>query len=112
MGGICTGRVVIVTGAGRGIGKAIALALGRSGAKVIVNYRTSAEAAEAVAAEIQGQTVQADVSTAEGVETLMSAADEAGHLDILVNNAGITRDTLMLRMTDEEWRSGAPSPST
>ncbi len=98
-----SGRVAIVTGGGRGIGKAIALNLGRQGARVIVNYNTSADAAQAVAEEIDGLAVQADVSTPDGCATLVAAAEELGSLDILVNNAGITRDALMLRMTDEEW---------
>lgn len=97
------GKVAIVTGAGRGIGAAIARALGEAGATVIVNYNKSAAAAEALAAEINGVAVAADVSTAEGCATLIAAAEERGSLDILVNNAGITRDMLMLRMTDDEW---------
>jgi 3-oxoacyl-[acyl-carrier protein] reductase len=98
-------KVAIVTGASRGIGRAIALELGQSGAKVLVNYNRSAEAAEAIAAEIGGQAIQADVSTAQGCQTLIDAAEKLGSLDILVNNAGITRDTLVLRMSDEEWDS-------
>ncbi|RME21289.1 MAG: beta-ketoacyl-ACP reductase [Deltaproteobacteria bacterium] len=98
-----TGKVAIVTGAGRGIGRAIALRLGRQGARVIVNFRTNAEAAREVAAEIDGIAVQADVGTPEGCKALVAAATELGSLDIVVNNAGITRDTLLLRMTDEEW---------
>lgn len=97
------GKVAIVTGAGRGIGAAIARALGEAGATVIVNYNKSAAAAEALAAEINGVAVAADVSTAEGCATLIAAAEERGSLDILVNNAGITRDMLMLRMADDEW---------
>lgn len=96
-------RVAIVTGGGRGIGRAIALALGRAGAQVIVNYNTSADAAQAVAAEIGGEAVQADVSTAEGCAALVAAAEARGSIDILVNNAGITRDGLMLRMPEEDW---------
>ncbi len=98
-----TGKVAIVTGGGRGIGRAIALRLGRQGAKVVVNYRSSAEAAREVAEEIDGIAVQADVSTSEGCKALVVAATELGSLDILVNNAGITKDTLMLRMSDDEW---------
>ncbi len=98
-------RVAIVTGASRGIGRAVALELGRAGARVLVNYHRNAEAAEAVAAEIGGQAIQADVSTPEGCLTLIEAAVALGSLDILVNNAGITRDTLLLRMTDEDWGS-------
>ncbi len=97
------GKVAIVTGAGRGIGAAIARTLGAAGARVIVNYNRSAEAAGALAAEINGVAVAADVGTAEGCAALIAAAESLGSLDILVNNAGITRDMLLLRMSDEEW---------
>ncbi len=96
-------RVAIVTGAARGIGRAIAIDLARNGAKVVVNYRTSSEAAEGLAAEIDGIAVQADVSTTEGVAAVIGAATELGSLDILVNNAGITADNLTMRMSDEQW---------
>jgi 3-oxoacyl-[acyl-carrier protein] reductase len=98
-----SGRVAIVTGAGRGIGRAVALALGRAGAFVIVNYNQSAGPAAEVAAEISGEAVQADVRTPEGCAALVAAAEAHGSLDILVNNAGITRDGLMLRMPPEDW---------
>jgi 3-oxoacyl-[acyl-carrier protein] reductase len=98
-----TGKIALVTGASRGIGRAIALELGRAGAKVLVNYNASAAAAEALAAEIGGVAVQADVSTTAGCEALIAAAEGLGALDILVNNAGITRDMLVPRMSDEEW---------
>jgi 3-oxoacyl-[acyl-carrier protein] reductase len=103
------GMVAIVTGAGRGIGKAIALTLAEEGAKVVVNYSRSAEAAEQVARQIIGSggqavAVQADVAVATQVEALVRAAKERfGQVDILVNNAGITRDKLILRMTEEDW---------
>ena len=96
-------KVAIVTGASRGIGKAIAIELANGGAKVIVNYNRNAEAAEAVAADIGGIAVQADISTPEGCEALIQAATDAGGIDILVNNAGITRDGLMVRMSDDDW---------
>lgn len=100
------GKVAIVTGGSRGIGRAIALELGRAGATVIVNYHSNAAAAEQVVAELgRGQAIQADVGTTEGAERLVAAAVELGGLDILVNNAGITADNLMLRMTDEQWQS-------
>jgi 3-oxoacyl-[acyl-carrier protein] reductase len=99
------GKVAIVTGASRGIGRAIALELGRCGATVLVNYHSSSEAAEEVAAQIGGTAVQANVATTEGCDALIAAAEALGSLDILVNNAGITRDTLILRMSDEEWGS-------
>lgn len=98
-----TNRVAIVTGGGRGIGRAIALELGEAGARVIVNYRRSAEAAEEVAAAVGGLAIQADVATKEGCEALIEAAVDLGSLDILVNNAGITRDGLMVRMSDDDW---------
>jgi len=99
-----SGRIAVVTGAGRGIGRAIALELAQAGAQVVVNYRSSAEAAEQLAAEIGGLAVQADVSTVEGCQALAAAAEGLGRIDILVNNAGVTRDNLMLRMGDDEWR--------
>jgi 3-oxoacyl-[acyl-carrier protein] reductase len=98
-----TSKVAIVTGASRGIGKAIALELGEAGATVIVNYNRNAEGAEAVASSIGGIAIQADVSTAAGCQALIDAAIEKGGLDILVNNAGITRDGLMVRMSDDDW---------
>ena len=98
-----TNKVAIVTGASRGIGRAIALELGRSGAKVVVNYNRNAEAAQSIASEIGGVAVRADVGTPEGCDALIEAATAEGSLDILVNNAGITRDGLMVRMTDADW---------
>lgn len=98
------GQVAVVTGASRGIGRAIAVELGQAGATVVVNYRSNREAAEATAAAIPSAVVvQADVATTEGCEALARAADEAGGLDILVNNAGITDDGLALRMSDEQF---------
>jgi len=98
------GKLAVVTGASRGIGRAIALELGRAGATVLVNYARGAEAAAAVAAEIgTAEAVEADISTQAGVDRLLAAADARGGPDILVHNAGITRDNLLLRMSDEEW---------
>jgi 3-oxoacyl-[acyl-carrier protein] reductase len=99
------GKVAIVTGGGRGIGRAIALELGRLGATVVVNYNRSEGPAAEVALEIGGRAVQADVSTATGCATLIAAAEAEGGLHILVNNAGITRDMLMPRMDDGDWSS-------
>ena len=96
------GKTALVTGASRGIGRAIALELGRAGAQVVVGYRSGAEEAEALAAEIGGRAVQADVADPEQAARLV---EEAGDLDILVNNAGLTRDGLILRMSDEDWRT-------
>jgi 3-oxoacyl-[acyl-carrier protein] reductase len=99
-------QVAIVTGAGRGIGRAIALELGRAGARVIVNYRSDAASAEAVVAEIGGGAVavQADVGTPEGAAKLLEVSAAWGRLDVLVNNAGIHDDGLALRMTDQQWQ--------
>mmetsp|Transcript_24707 Transcript_24707/g.84510 ORF Transcript_24707/g.84510 Transcript_24707/m.84510 type:complete len:285 (+) Transcript_24707:91-945(+) len=104
-------KVCVVTGASRGIGRAIALALGAEGAKVVVNYAASAGPAEEVCAEIKGLggdavAVKADVSKPDEVKAMMDACVEAfGAPDVLVNNAGITRDTLMMRMKPDQWQS-------
>jgi 3-oxoacyl-[acyl-carrier protein] reductase len=103
------GKVALVTGASRGIGRAIATTLAGAGASVVVNYRANEEAAQAVVAEIvdaggKATPVQADVGRADEAERLVKAAlDAYGRLDVLVNNAGITRDTLLLRMKDEDF---------
>lgn len=103
------GRTALVTGASRGIGRAVALALAAAGADLIVNYASNIRAAEQVAAEAQrfGSRVllfQADVSRPqEAVDLVQAGLDKFGRLDILVNNAGITRDNLLLRMTDQDW---------
>eukprot|EP00210_Caulerpa_lentillifera_P000286 g279.t1 len=102
--------VCVVTGASRGIGKAIALALGSTGAKVAVNYSSSVEAANAVVEEIEksggaAMAIGANVSDREQLSELMKkVVDEWGTIDILVNNAGITRDTLMMRMKPTQWQ--------
>jgi len=103
--------VCVVTGSSRGIGRAIALALGSSGARVVVNYAASPDKAEDVASLIQeagGEaiTFKADVAKREEVEAMIKAAvDKWGTLDVLVNNAGITRDGLLLRMKPEAWQA-------
>jgi 3-oxoacyl-[acyl-carrier protein] reductase len=95
------GKSALVTGASRGIGRAIALELARAGASVIVGYHTGADEAEAVAAEAGGRAVQADVADPAQAKRLV---EEAGELHVLVNNAGLTRDGLIVRMSDEDWR--------
>jgi 3-oxoacyl-[acyl-carrier protein] reductase len=103
------GRVAIVTGASRGIGRAIALELSRRGAAVMVNYVRSSQQAEEVVAQIQAdggraQAIQANVSDFQESQALVKAAvDTFGGLDILVNNAGITRDTLIMMMSEQDW---------
>jgi len=103
------GKVAVVTGASRGIGRAIALKLADEGAKVVVNYSGSQAKAEEVVAMIQENggeaiAVQASVSQTEEVTALMDTAVKTfGSLDILVNNAGITRDNLLMRMKEDEW---------
>jgi len=94
------GKNALVTGASRGIGRAIAADLAVAGASVVVSYRTGADEAESLAAEIGGRAVQADVSDPESARALVEGA---GDLDILVNNAGVTRDGLLVRMSDEDW---------
>jgi 3-oxoacyl-[acyl-carrier protein] reductase len=95
------GKTALVTGGSRGIGRAIAVELARAGAKVVVGYKSGTAEAEEVAGEIGGRVVQADVSSAADAARLV---EEAGDLDILVNNAGVTRDGLLARMPDEDWR--------
>jgi 3-oxoacyl-[acyl-carrier protein] reductase len=96
------GKTALVTGASRGIGRAIAIELAAGGASVVIGYRTGKDEAEALAAELGGRAVQADVSSAEDAVRLV---EEAGDLDILVNNAGLTRDGLLARMSDDDWRT-------
>lgn len=104
-------QVAVVTGASRGIGRAVALALGAQGAKVVVNYASSSGAADTVVEEIAAQgsealSLQADVSQLDQVETLFKTVLEKwGRVDVLVNNAGITRDTLLMRMKPQEWQA-------
>ena len=102
------GKVAVVTGGSRGIGRAIAILLAEEGAKVMICSR-HLEAAQAVVSEIlalggEGAAVQADVARRTDVEALMTACGERfGRLDILVNNAAIVRDNLVLRMKEEDW---------
>ena len=95
------GKNALVTGASRGIGRAIALELSSAGASVVVGYNSGADEAKAVAEEAGGRAVQGDVSDPDSAAALV---EEAGDLDILVNNAGLTRDGLLARMPDADWR--------
>ena len=103
------GKKALVTGASRGIGRAIALALAAEGADVVVNYAGSEAAAKEVAAEIEAMgrkafVVQADISSNEAATAMVdTVVKEFGRIDILVNNAGITRDGLLMRMKEEDW---------
>lgn len=102
-------KVAIVTGASRGIGRAIALDLAANGAKVVINYNASATAAEAVVEAIKGRggealAAKADVSDFAAAQELVKITlDTYGQIDILVNNAGTTRDTLLMMMSEEQW---------
>jgi 3-oxoacyl-[acyl-carrier protein] reductase len=96
------GRTALVTGASKGIGAAIATELAAAGATVVLGYRSGREEAEALASELGGRAIQADVSSAEEAKRLV---EEAGELDILVNNAGLTRDGVLARMSDDDWRT-------
>jgi 3-oxoacyl-[acyl-carrier protein] reductase len=96
------GKLALVTGASRGIGRAIAEELARAGASVVVGYRSGQAEAEELAAAIGGRAVQADVSSPEDARRLV---EEAGDVDVLVNNAGLTRDGVLARMSDDDWRT-------
>ncbi len=104
-----TGKTALVTGASRGIGRAIALELAAAGATVIINYNSNTDAANAVLAEIRanggtGHIHPADVSDADAVTAMFKTIKkEHGSIDILVNNAGITRDTQFKKMRAEQW---------
>lgn len=104
-----SGKVAVVTGASRGIGRAIAETLAAHGASVVVNYHSSAAAAEEVVASITGAggkatAIRADVSSFDEADALFKQALETyGQIDILVNNAGTTRDTLLLSMKEDQW---------
>jgi 3-oxoacyl-[acyl-carrier protein] reductase len=105
-----TGKAALVTGGSRGIGKAIGLRLARQGADVAFSYRGNADAAKATADEIESigtktLSIQGDVKDPESAEAVVKAGlDAFGKIDILVNNAGITRDDLIMRMSEEAWR--------
>ena len=103
------GKVALVTGAGKGIGKEIALELARGGAKCVINYASSAAGAESVAEEIramgsEAMTYKCDVSDADAVQKMITdVMEQYGRIDILVNNAGITKDGLMVKMTEADF---------
>jgi len=103
------GKVAVVTGSSRGVGRSVALAFGREGANVVVNYSRSEGAAKEVVSQIEsmGQkaiAVKADVAKRDDAQALLKAAGDAfGKVDILVNNAGITRPAMMHKMTEEQW---------
>ena len=96
------GKMALVTGASRGIGRAIAEELAAAGASVVLGYRSGREEAEELAGAIAGRALEADVSDPDEAARLVAAA---GDLDILVNNAGLTRDGLLVRMSDDDWRT-------
>jgi 3-oxoacyl-[acyl-carrier protein] reductase len=96
------GKLALVTGASRGIGRAIAQELARAGADVVLGYRSGKDEAEQLAAEIGARAIQADVSSADDAKRLVG---EAGDVDVLVNNAGLTRDGLLARMSDDDWNT-------
>ena len=103
------GRVAVVTGGGRGIGRAVALRLANEGADVAISYRSNDETAEAAAEEVRASGVRCeifkgDVASPDDVAALVKGVNDAfGRIDILVNNAGLTRDNLMMRMKEEEF---------
>jgi 3-oxoacyl-[acyl-carrier protein] reductase len=99
--GSLAGKTALVTGGSRGIGAAIARELAAAGASVAVGYRTGADEARVLADELGARAVQADVSSPEEAVRLVQ---EAGDVDVLVNNAGLTRDGLLARMSDDDWR--------
>jgi len=96
-----TGKTALVTGGSRGIGAAIVRELAHAGASVVVGYRSGVAEANALAAEVGARALQADVSSPEEAARLV---EDAGDLDVLVNNAGLTRDGLLARMSDDDWR--------
>ena len=107
---LLSGQTALVTGASRGIGRAIALALGESGAEVVVNYSNSPQKAEEVVTAItstggKAYAIQANIAEETDVEKLIKfVLERSNHIDVLINNAGITRDGLLMRMKTEDWQ--------
>ena len=105
------GKVALVTGGSRGIGRGICAALGRRGAKVIINYASREEAARECAAEVEGVGGQAVISkfdvgnSPQVTETIKQLGKEVGNIDILVNNAGVAINGMLMRFSDEQWKS-------
>ncbi len=108
---LLSGQTAVITGASRGIGRAIALKLAKVGTEIVVNYSNSPQKAEEVVASIKGNggkayAIQANVAEEEEVENLIKTVlERSGQIDILVNNAGITRDGLLMRMKTEDWKA-------
>ena len=106
-----TGQTALITGASRGIGRAVALALAEAGAEVVVNYSSSADAAEEVVQAITSNggsayAIKANVAEEDAVDQLIKTVlERSSSLDILINNAGITRDGLLMRMKTEDWQA-------
>jgi 3-oxoacyl-[acyl-carrier protein] reductase len=94
------GRTALVTGGGKGIGRAVCRELSAMGARVVVNYRSDAASAEETAHDVRGEAVRCDVSDGAAVQALVKGV---GQVDVLVNNAGAVRDNLLLRMRQEDW---------
>jgi 3-oxoacyl-[acyl-carrier protein] reductase len=96
------GKLALVTGASRGIGRAIATELAAAGAELVLGYRSGKDEADELASRLGARAIQADVSSPGDAKRLV---EEAGDVDVLVNNAGLTRDGLLARMSDDDWRT-------
>jgi 3-oxoacyl-[acyl-carrier protein] reductase len=96
------GKLALVTGASRGIGRAIATELAAAGAELVLGYRSGKDEADELASQLGARAIQADVSSPGDAKRLV---EEAGDVDVLVNNAGLTRDGLLARMSDDDWRT-------